>query len=122
MTNIEKRAIEEKEELEEGIHKSVEELDDKKIAIEYNGKKFEFPKTQPAWTVFFLKMYGKGKDYELEGDRMLEFLMKLIGSDLVSEILDTADNHFSVEDLSSDIITPLQSYWDTNAKKKQKAK
>ena len=122
MTNIDKRAQQEKEELEEGIHKSVEELDDKKIAIEYNGKKFEFPKTQPAWTVFFLKMYGKGKDYELEGDKMLEFLMKLIGEKLVSEILSVADNHFSVDDLAKNIIEPLQSYWDTNGKKKQQAK
>lgn len=109
--NIKKRAKKEQQELEEGIKASISELDDSKVAIEYNGKKFEFPKAQPAWVSMFIALHGKGKDKELDDEKSLEFLVRLIGKDLAEEIVNAADNDFSIADVAEQIVQPIQAYW-----------
>lgn len=120
MNNIEKKALEEKEELEEGIKNSLDELKNEKVEITYNGKVFEFPKVMPAWVSLFYKMHGKGKDMALPEDKMLDFLAKVIGSELVQEIVENADNNFSINDLNESIIQPIERAWVGQNKPKKK--
>lgn len=123
--NIKKRAQKEQQELEEGFKVSIAELDNGKVALEYNGKEFQFPKAQPAWVSLFVAHHGEGPEKELSDEKTLDFLAKLIGSDLVEEIIEVADNDFSIADVGEQIVTPIQSYWSEvpegeGSEKKQK--
>ena len=117
--NIRKRAQSEAESLEEGLKTSLEELEGGKVAITYNGKTFDFPKAQPAWVSMFIAVHGKGDKKELSDEKSLEFLVKLIGKELALEIIEAADNDFSIGDVAEQIVIPIQSYWSkAEAKKK----
>lgn len=118
--NIRKRAKAEQESLEEGIKTSLEELEGGKVAITYNEKTFEFPKAQPAWVSMFIAVHGQGDNKDLSDANSLEFLVKLIGNDLALEIIEAADNDFSIADVAEQIVAPIQGYWSNveNAKKK----
>lgn len=109
--NIEKRAKQEQQELEESFKVSIAELDEGKVALEYNGKEFQFPKAQPAWVSLFVAHHGEGPEKELSDEKTLDFLAKLIGEELVVEIIDVADNDFSIADVGEQIVEPIQSYW-----------
>jgi hypothetical protein len=110
--NIEERAKREQEQLEQGFKVSLAEIEDEdKVVLQYNGKDFEFPKQQPAWVSLFIAHYGEGKEKELSDERSLEFLAKLVGEDLTVEIIETADNDFSIADVAEQIVQPIQSYW-----------
>lgn len=122
LENIQKRAESEQESLEEGIKTSVRELEDGKAVITYNGKEFTFPKDQPAWVAPFLGLYGEGKDKELSDERSLQFLVKLIGQELAEEIIEVADNDFSMADLAEQIVQPIQEHWAQEAGNEQKEK
>jgi hypothetical protein len=110
--NIEKRAKQEQQDLEQGLKVSIAELEGgDKVALEYNGKEFEFPKAQPAWVSMFIALHGEGKEKELSDEKSLEFLVKLVGRGLATEIVETADNDFSIADVAEQIVQPIQSYW-----------
>lgn len=123
--NIRKRAQQEQEQLEKGFQVSIQELEDEKVVLEFNGKEFEYPKAQPAWVSLFIAHYGEGPQKELSDEKTLEFLHKLIGSALVKEIIEVADNNFSIADVGEQIVQPIQSYWSDpdqaqpDSKKKQ---
>lgn len=140
--NIKKRSQNEQQDLEQGFEKSISEVEqngkpqtithdkvtiketeDNKVVLVYNGKEFTFPKAQPAWVSLFVAHHGKGPEKELSDEKTLDFLAKLIGSDLVEEIIEVADNDFSIADVGEQIVTPIQSYWskipEGDDKKKQ---
>lgn len=118
--NIKKRAKAEQQELEQGLKTSVTELEGGKVAITYNGKDFTFPKAQPAWVSMFIALHGEGENKELSDQKSLEFLVKLVGEDLATEIVETADNDFSIADVAEGIVEPIQSYWSDPEQQEKK--
>lgn len=111
LENIKKRAEQEQSELEQGIHASLIELEGGKVAINYNGKEFEFPRQQPAWVSIFFQLNGKGDEKELSDEHAFEFIVKLVGKDLGAEIVAVADNNMSLSDIVEQIVLPVREKW-----------
>lgn len=118
--NIEKRAQAEKKALEDGVKVSLAEAEGGKVSITYNGKAFAFPKAQPAWVPMFVAVHGQGDKKELSDEKSFEFLVKLIGMDFAKEIVEAADNDFSIADVAEQIVIPIQSYWNNPKQYKKK--
>lgn len=116
--NLKKAAKQEKQELEEGFDNAIEEREKPTSEIEVLGKAFQIPSTPPAWVQLFVAKYGKGDQMELPPEKYLDYILKVLGDDLVDHIIDVADNNFDNVDFHEKVMNKITEIWYPKAKKK----
>jgi hypothetical protein len=115
---LKKAAKQEQKELDKGYDDAVSEKKGSNIMVEIEGKEFPVPAKKPAWIDLFIARYGRGKGKEVPADKYLDFILNLMGDDIVDHLIDKADNDFDTEDLMEKVIWRIQDVWAVKGKKK----
>lgn len=118
--NLKKAAETEKKELDSNFDKAVEEKEKPVSVITVAGKDFEIPSTTPAWVSLFIARHGVGESKEVPIDKYLDFILKVIGNDIIDHMIDVADNNYSAEDFSKDVVQKITSSWQGNEEAEKK--
>lgn len=118
--NLKKAAKSEDKDLKEGFDEAKAEKEKPTVDIEILGETFTIPRRPPAWAQLFVARYGEGKDKDVPFDKYIEFVVKLLGDDIMDHIFEIGDNYFDAEDLNREVISKIRGVWqgETDDKKK----
>ena len=112
---LEEAARQEQEQLDKGFDEAVPKRGT--VSIEIEGREFEVPEQKPAWIDLFIARYGRGEGRQVPTEKYLDFILNLLGEEVVDHIIDKADNDFTNDDLM-DTIAKIQAVWMPKVKKK----
>lgn len=115
--NIKNAGKEQLEELNEGYELAEKEFKTPKTEIDILGKKFEIVSIAPEWVQLFVARYGRGKDKEVPADKYMDFIVKVLGDDVIDYLLDELDNE-SEHGILQDVIESILAVWNPETKKK----
>jgi hypothetical protein len=116
--NLKKAALQEKAELEEAHEQSVSERERPTTQIEIVGKTFEIPTNAPAWIQLFVAKYGVGKDSDVPPEKYLDYIVKILGGDIIDHLIDVGDNNFDGVDFQVEVMAKIHNVWYPPVKKK----
>lgn len=117
--NIKKAAEQEAEDLQEGYDQSEKEYTVPKTTIEVLGKDFEIVSMAPEWVQLFVARYGRGKDKEVPADKYMDFLVKVLGDDVIDYLLEELDNE-SPQGVVAETVEKIMAVWTPEGAKKKK--
>lgn len=118
--NLKKAAKQETKELNSGYDEAVDEKESPSATVNIIGKDFTIPKKAPAWVSLFIARYGRGKQKDVPEDKYMDFLVKLLGDDVIDHIFEVADDYFDNSDLEEEVIKKIIAVWTNgNAPKKK---
>lgn len=104
---LKEAARKEQQQLDKGFDEAVGK---KTVTIEIEGREFDVPAQKPAWIDLFIARHGRGEGKNVPVDKYLDFILNLMGDEVVDYIIEKADNDFNNEDLL-DTIAKIQSVW-----------
>lgn len=117
--NIEKAGKEQEAELNEGYNQAEKEKTLPRTEIEIEGKKVEVVSVAPEWVQLFVARYGRGKDKDVPPDKYMDFLIKVLGDEVIDHLLEVMDNDTPHGTLEKAVQTILDVWIPkTDAKKK----
>lgn len=117
--NIRKAGIEQEEELKEGFEQAEKEKNMPKTQVEILGKSFEVVSIAPEWVQLFVARYGRGKDKDVPPDKYMDFLIKVLGDDVIDYLLEEMDNE-TPHGILEEVVNKILNVWiPDNAKKKK---
>lgn len=90
--NIVKAGEEQLEELDEAYEMAEKEYKTPKTEIDILGRPFQIVSIAPEWVQLFVARYGRGKDKEVPADKYMDFILKVLGDEMLDYLLETMDN------------------------------
>lgn len=114
---LRKAALQEKADLEEGYDDAVREKTKPTKTLDVLGREFTIPASPPAWVQLFVARYGRGDTMELPPEKYLDFIVKLLGDEIIDHIIEVGDNYFDADDLQKDVMGKIMDSWQGKKKK-----
>lgn len=118
--NIRNAGKEQEEELKQGYEMAEKEKKTPKTQVEILGKSFEVVSIAPEWVQLFVARYGRGKDKDVPADKYMDFLVKVLGDDVIDHLLEEMDNetpHGTLEEAVNAILQVWIPQTDDTKKK-----
>lgn len=117
--NIKKAAEQEAEDLKKGYEQAEKEFKMPKTSIEVLDREFEVPSLAPEWVQLFVARYGTGKAKEVPPEKYMDFLVKVLGDDIVDYLLEELDND-SPQGVINETVDKIMDLWTPKEAKKKK--
>lgn len=117
--NIKNAGKKQEAELKEGYDQAEKEKKTPKSDVEIMGKTFKVVSIAPEWVQLFVARYGRGKDKDVPADKYMDFLVKVLGDDIIDHMLDQMDNETEGGKLESAVEAILAVWTPKDAKKKK---
>lgn len=116
--NIEKAGKEQEAELNEGFNEAEKEKTMPRSEVDILGKSFQVVSVAPEWVQLFVARYGRGKDKDVPPDKYMDFLVKVLGDEVIDHLLEQMDNetpHGTLEEA----VNAILGVWIPDVKKKK---
>lgn len=104
-----KEAQKERERLIIDFDEAVEEAKSQAIIVQFQGEDYELPPNAPAWLPFFVNRHMQ--DGEVDDQKNLEMIERLLGNEFADKILDPENNFVSLESVNDKILEPVMAHW-----------
>ena len=118
--NLKKAAEQEARELVKGFDDAQAERTRPTAKIDIEGREFEIRRTPPAWLQLFIARYGRGAQKDVPPEKYLDFLVKVLGDEIIDHLIELGDNDFDASDLEERVIGKILAVWIPEEKPKKK--